>query len=272
MRRYTDEMFKELRSIRREIILNHDECKGSGFVELPPGNNYQLCICSRVFSYIKELVYAKIPRTYWTFKLSNLEIDNSYKKFIQTYLANFDNAIAKALGIIFLGPNGVGKTAMMCEIAKSVIAFGYVPFYTTAQGYIDSTKGFESKIPFHPDARVILIDEMDKAYIKEGSDYVPKTFEDFLRSSISNGKVVIAASNEDEKGLESLFGESTLSMIKRHLKIIPVSGEDFSKERQDSWLAMLKEKVNWFHPNIVEVANMRRFDYLKGHDIDAFLI
>jgi DNA replication protein DnaC len=191
--------------------------------------------------------------------LEELEIDESYKKFIRMYFENFDNALAQALGIIFLGPNGVGKTAMMCEIAKEAIVRGVVPYYITTQRYINMAmrSGPEILARMTGDTKMVLLDEVDKAYIKEGSDYVPKAFEDFLRATISSGRIVIAASNEDEAGLESLFGQSTLSMVRRHLKVVPVAGPDFSDGRQDNWSKMLKEKMDWFHSNIVKMANER---------------
>jgi DNA replication protein DnaC len=263
MRRYTPDMFGELKRIRKEVIEKHDACKGSGFVVVKDKPDF--CVCTKVYSYLKELIYAEIPRTYWTFKLSELKVDDTYKKFIHMYFENLDNALTQALGVIFLGPNGVGKTAMMCEIGKEAIVRGIVPYYITTQRYINLAMKTSPSIglyhPLNSDARIVLLDEVDKAYIKEGSDYVPKTFEDFLRATISSGKVVIAASNEDEAGLESLFGQSTLSMVRRHLKIVPVAGEDFSDDRQDKWSKMLKEKTDWFHPNIVGMAN-RRYDTL----------
>jgi len=262
MRKYTPEMFNSLKQMRREIVEHHSECHGTGFVETDGKPDF--CVCTKVFSYIKELVYAELPRTYWTFKLAELRVEDSYKKFIHLYFENLDNALIQALGIIFLGPNGVGKTAMMCEIGKEAIVRGVVPYYITTQRYINLAMSMNQRTienPINNDAKIVLLDEVDKAYIKEGSDYVPKTFEDFLRATISSGKIVIAASNEDEAGLESLFGQSTLSMVRRHLKIVPVAGEDFSDNRQDNWSKMLKEKTDWFHPNIVEMAE-RRHDNL----------
>jgi DNA replication protein DnaC len=261
MRRYTQEMFSELKRMRKEIVEHHEDCHGAGFVETDGKPDF--CICTKVFSYVKELVYAEIPRTYWTFKLAELKVEDSYKKFIHMYFENLDNALIQALGIIFLGPNGVGKTAMMCEIGKEAIVRGIVPYYITTQRYINMAmkSGPDVLVRASSDARIVLLDEVDKAYIKEGSDYVPKTFEDFLRATISSGRIVIAASNEDEAGLESLLGQSTLSMVRRHLKIVPVAGEDFSDNRQDNWSKMLKEKTDWFHVNIVEMAE-RRHDNL----------
>jgi DNA replication protein DnaC len=253
MRRYSPEEFKYLKGLREEIVGKHKMCDGKGYVK---GG---ACTCSRVYSYIKDLTSAAIPRTYWAFKLSELVVDEAHKRFLKTYFDNFDNASMQALGFIFLGPNGVGKTAMMCEVGKEAIVRGMGVFYTTAQKFINLSYRDDRlrNLLLGPDIQVILLDEVDKAYIKEGSDFVPKTLEELLRSGISAGRIVVAASNEDEQGLETMFGSSTLSMIKRHLKIIPVTGDDFSEGRQDSWTKMLKDKVDWFHPNILEMAERR---------------
>jgi hypothetical protein len=250
--RYSREMFSRLKTLRREIVGKHEACGGKGVV---PG---ELCICSKVFSYVKGLVAGDIPRAYWTLKWEELQVDEAYKKLLSLYFDNFGSAKSQALGILFLGPNGVGKTAMMCEIGKEAIIQGWDTFYITTQRLIGLSMAGEKDDRLHQ-SDVILLDEVDKAYIKAGSDFVPKTFEDYLRSSISRGKMVIAASNEDEGGLEEMFGQSTLSMIRRHLKIVPVSGDDFSDKRQDGWTRMLKDKIDWFHPNILESAE-RRFE------------
>jgi len=253
MRSYSPEEFKYLKGLREEIVGAHVQCAGKGYLE---GG---ACTCSKVYSYIKDLTSASIPRTYWTFKLAELNVDEAHKRFLKMYFENFENASMQALGFIFLGPNGVGKTAMMCEVGKEALVRGMGVFYTTAQKYISLSYRDDrlKSILLGPDIQVILLDEVDKAYIKEGSDFVPKTLEELLRSVISAGRIVIAASNEDEQGLESMFGQSTLSMIKRHLKIVPVTGEDFSEGRQDNWTKMLKDKVDWFHPNIVKMAERR---------------
>jgi ATP-dependent Clp protease ATP-binding subunit ClpA len=106
-------------------------------------------------------------------------------------------------------------------------------------------------------ADFILLDEVEKAHMKEGSDYVPKKTEDLVRYVTTQGKVLIMSSNLEEAEIEEIFGDSTMSAIKRHLKVVAVAGDDFSETMQDGWMEKLKTSFDYHHENIVTAANER---------------
>ena len=95
---------------------------------------------------------------------------------------------------------------------------------------------------------------MDKVYIKARSNYVTKTLEDFLRRRTSQGTVFIICTNHDQKTLAEVFGQSTMSMFRRHLKIIDVKGTDFSEKLQKRWDSLMKTKVDYYADEIVSMA------------------
>lgn len=252
MRTFVTDQFRDLMELRTKIVGHHSKCRGMGFTFVDHG--VETCECAKVFTYVKELVLSEIPRVYWTYYWKDLSVDQVYMSFLETYFANIKNALSSSLGVLFLGPNGVGKTTMMCEIGKEAITRGAGVYYTTTQRYISRLMSGKPTT-LTPDTKVLLLDEIDKAYIKEGSDYVPKSFEDLIRNTISSGKVIVAATNETEEGLGEIFGQSTLSMVKRYLKLMPVEGEDFSDRRQENWDRALKAKpLDYFHPNIIKMA------------------
>lgn len=253
MRKYSKELWDRLVALKQQIVNSHKPCEGSGYVVV--GGVDRSCICMHVFRYVKELVYARIPVAYWTLDWREFEIGASYVSSLQKYFEHFDNAVKQALGFLYLGRNGVGKTAMMCEIGKHAIINGHAVKYFTAQQYVTAmmTRKCERVVEFES-AQIVLLDEIDKAYMKEGSDFVVKTVEEFLRRSMSEGKIVIAASNSTEEELLAMFGESTVSMIKRHLKLVIVKGKDRSDKLQDSWDDSLKMTYDYFHPSIVKRA------------------
>jgi len=246
-----------LLSIREQLVDSCEICGGAGYV-INEGLDVP-CECMKLFRYVKELVIAAIPETYWELSLEKLVVNQAYKDFISFYLDNLKRAHAGGLGVLFLGTNGVGKTAMMCEIGKSAVAQGYSVKYFTIQQYVDLTIKFgtesNSFVQLHD---MLLVDELDKAYMKEGSSFVPKIVEHLFRSTIPYGKMVIAATNESEEGLKDLFGESTLSMVHRNLKFVPVSGIDYSENLQKGWKKRLLHTVDFKNEHLIELARQYR--------------
>jgi len=261
-RKYSDEELRNLIKYKSKLVDSCTICNGSGYIIDDETGLDTLCDCMMVFRYIKALVTAHIPVEYWQLRLSELtDVEKKYRDFIKRYLEHFENAINQALGVFFLGTNGIGKTALMCEIGKFAIIKGFDVCYFTAQQYISSYhKDDTDRYSF---SQIILLDELDKAYMKEGSTFVPKVIEDFLRRVISKGKIVVAASNEDLKELTSVFGASTISMIRRHLKIIGMQGEDRSDGMQRHWMRLLETDYDFMHPAIVRMAKLK-----KEHDED----
>lgn len=265
IKQYSVEELRNLKKYKRKIVDSCATCNGSGYVIDKETGFDELCDCMMVFCYVKALVYARIPVAYWQLHLSELtDVKKSYRAFIKLYLHHFENAIDQALGIFFLGTNGIGKTALMCEVGKSAIIRGFDVRYFTAQQYISSYHKNDTESYAFP--QVLLLDELDKAYMKEASNFVPKVIEDFLRRVISKGKIVIAASNEDLEELTNVFGASTISMIQRHLKIIKMSGEDRSDGMQRHWMDLLHTNYDFMHPNIVRMAKLKMANLKKDYN------
>lgn len=255
MVRYSEELLKVLFDYKKRIVSNCEFCAGTGY--LMDREEDVLCNCMLIFRYVKALVIAGIPTAYWHLRLQELtDVERPYRLLVEDYLRHFNNALDQALGFFLLGSNGIGKTALLCEIGKYAIVRGYTVRYFTAQRYVNACHQNDTEQFTVP--RVILFDEIEKTYVKEGSNYVPKMLEDFLRRVISEGRVVIAASNEDEQELEKLFGVSTMSMVRRHLKIVSMEGADRSDQMQRSWMGKLKKEYDFMHSNIVYMAKLKK--------------
>lgn len=247
------EVKDRLLEIRKYTVDACDLCV-DGYLSSEMPGELNPCKCMKVFLYLMELVKSKIPMDYWCLTLDELRVEERYKRLVQFYLERIEKAIAKAKGIIFFGANGIGKTSLMCEIGKEAIACRRKVQYFTVQQYIDGIKGDSPIIQEYSDTDMILLDEMDKVYIKKGSSYVGKALEDFLRRSIPNGKAVIACTNYDIGTFSKTFGDSTVSMLKRHSKFLEIEGEDFSDELHDSWEDSLEENYDFYCSAIVEKA------------------
>lgn len=248
------EVIRRLTQIRKETVESCEECD-DGYILTEEGDLIT-CQCMQVFVYLMELVKSKIPQEYWCLSLSDLvSVDETYIKLVKHYTNRMSTAIKKSMGVIFYGANGIGKTSLMCHIGKLAVASGYKVQYFTVQQYIDAVKGDSPIVKEYTDCEIILLDEMDKVYAKKGSDYVTKTLEDFIRRSLSSGKVIIACTNNsDMDEFSQMFGDSTVSMLKRHSKFLEIAGEDYSDQLHDSWWEDLDEDYDYFCPEIVEKA------------------
>ena len=228
-----------------------DKCQGGFVVDEKTGDS-NVHICMLVFRYLRRLQQAEIPIDYWTLSLNSLVVPERYKNHIKEFLKSYRNALDRGAGMLLLGSNGIGKTSLMAEIGKHFVLLDYRVRYFTVQHYMNSKF---SDNPIDLDTYdVLLVDELDKAYAKPGSDWVPKTFEELVRQIVSQNRLVVMASNASTAGIKELFGNSVFSAIKRKIQVIPMRGEDYSNKLQDDWDNRLKEKANLFHAHIVGMA------------------
>lgn len=253
----TYEQIEHLRQIRdKETVGCCKKCNGEGYL-LDKAGASSTCDCMLVFKYIKALVDACIPQDYWALEYSELAISDKIKVLMSSFFDHFDNALSKGLGFLFFGPNGSGKTSLMAEIGKFAIMHGHSTLYATTEQYILSLQKDDMRDQLL-NARVLLLDELDKAYFKEGSSFGPKKVEDLVRQSLRSNSILVMATNMDEPSLVEMFGDSFVSMLRRHLKFVPVTGSDFSKKMADRWLTELTSSYDYMAPTIVKAAKLRR--------------
>ena len=169
---------------------------------------------------------------------------------------NLNKAVNKGLGIIFFGSNGVGKTSLVSEVGKYALTQGWSVSFFTLQKYISSTYA-DNDMEVDTNADILIVDELDKAYVSPRSDYTPKVTEELFRNSLNAGRVVLSATNMTEEGLKSMFGPSVMSMVKRKMKFATLPGNDYSVTKQDMWTKDLLEDFNYFHPNILKMVTMK---------------
>lgn len=259
VRKYRDDLYSELMRIKAVLVDNCPTCRGIGYL-LDAENREYTCECMIIFRYISRLVYSEIPREYWTLFYDELEVSDEYRDILTFYIKYLDNAINKLKGILFIGANGVGKTSMLCEIGKQFLIKGYTVKYFTSEKYLTQLKmRDEGKIVLEDidSAQVHLLDELGKAYVKKGSDYVLSQTEEYIRRAVTT-KVLICSTNFEESELVEMFGESTISVMKRHLKFVHVEGQDKSKSVYKSWVDDLSSDFDYFHPNILKMAKLQR--------------
>jgi len=263
---YSQEETYLIYRLRKDTIGNcKKKCQDGWISDLPAflKNDVLCCDCRKIFIYLKELVYSRIPREYWHLKLSDLLLKPPHVKLLfLKYLKNFDNAVDKGLGLGFIGSNGVGKTSLLCELGKEAIINGYGIIYVTTQDYMEyKMNGDDYNINRIEESDIILLDEIDKPYRKKGSDYVLSTLENFFRNNLPKNKVIHIATNWQEREIKEELGDSVYSIILRKLKLLHILGEDMSKKINDEWEnKLVGSKVNYLDEYFVKKAGrMKRF-------------
>ena len=127
--------------------------------------------------------------------------------------------------------------------------------YFTAQQYIEAVKAKDtSLLDEYESGELILFDELDKVYIAQGSNFVSKTIEEFLRRMFSRGVAFVICTNLMESDLVQTFGQSTMSILRGHLNFVVVEGEDYRDVQKDDWSARLDSAVDYWNPHIVKYA------------------
>ena len=194
-----------------------------------------------ILRYLIRLTLSKIPIEYWNLHLDSLKVSSEYKDTVGYYIDNIENAADKGMGVFFTGSNGIGKTSMMCEIGKVAVAHCFAVQYFTVYEYVTGiqngdTEIWDSKIN---SAGFCLIDEIDKKYMKSGSDFVVKTVDNLFRKILNAGKVIIACTNWTLDEIRENFGESISSLIFGKCKIVNMIGSDYRSELQESFFDRL---------------------------------
>lgn len=250
---------RRLETIKKTLVGSCENCGGNGYRE-----DGSMCDCMIIFQYILNLVKANIPENYWELSLKTLKVKDAYKKFVRFFINKLDNAVYRSLGVIFLGPNGVGKTSILCEIGKRAVVSGYQGqvLYLTVQQFMnahydkqESRENEHCSLDMINNSTILLLDELDKVYIKKESDYVLRTLEDFFRESVARGRVLVMATNWTLEDIGDNFGESFVSLINRNLRVMEFLGSDYSIQRQSQWLQLLENDVDFYADDIVNMAN-----------------
>ncbi len=251
MREFTKAEEKLLYSLYEKTITNCNKCDDGWLI------NDELCSCRQIFIYLKELVYARIPREYWHLRFIDLQLAPPHvKAMFLKYIKNYSTAVDQGLALGFIGNNGVGKTFLLCELGREAIIRGYNVIYVTTQDYIEYKMTDDKyNIDRVENTDIILLDEIDKPYRKKGSDYVLTQLENLFRSKLPKNRIINIATNWKEEDIKRELGRSVYSILLRKMKLLHILGKDKSKEINMEWENKLAgEEVDYLSDYFVKKA------------------
>ncbi len=270
MDRFSKSEVSQLVALRRKTIGKCEEGCSDGWIskgkEQSSNEAQELvpCDCRKVFLYLKELVFAKIPNEYWNLELAELTITpNLVLAEVGKYFKYFRSACENGLSFCFLGVNGIGKTSLLAEVGKKAVLEGLSTVYLTSQDYINlkMLNDYEAVERVEEKSDVVLLDELDKPYRKKGSDYVITQMENFFRKTLPRNRMVHLASNWSKEMIKKHLGESVYSIMNRKMRFLTLLGEDLSEDINKNWSKKLVgQKVTYLNEYLVGMARkMKRF-------------
>lgn len=149
---------------------------------------------------------------------------------VKRYLDNLYEMRTRGVGLLFLGPNGRGKTAALAHVLKAFRSHGQSALYVRSEPLRSARI---DKVNFSRDydlwefaeiADVLLLDDVGKEYTSEESDWSETVFESFLRGRYSKRRVTLMASNMTLDDLKDRYKTSTLSVLKSMVSVQEVRG------------------------------------------------
>ncbi len=236
-------------------------CQGTGWVAAgDPGGAVRPCDCRKAREAAARLERARIPKRYRSCTFSSFEVhDDSQKRAVMIARKVLDNYPSQDIGLLFIGPPGVGKThlaaALLSELVQSKRATGL--FYDfrdlirdIQETYSGDSARTESEIlapVFEFD--VVLFDELGA---KRPTAWVEETIFSIVNQRYNGRKLTLFTSNfldpedaeEDggqprwkkqemyKKGDDSLvdrIGYRLRSRIYEMCKVVPMEGKDYRK-------------------------------------------
>ena len=171
-----------------------------------------------------EFIYKKFGNFNYAYDLQIMEAFNTAKNY-----AKYFNSIIKAKNnsIIFMGPEGCGKTHLSLAIANNLINRGvgvvYMPYVETMDSLMESIEEreeYSKVINKYKEAKVLLIDDLFGGSI---SDTEVKIMSDIIKHRYINNKAMIINSRKymvDLSGIDDSVVDIILQICKgRNIEI-----------------------------------------------------
>jgi DNA replication protein DnaC len=176
--------------------------------------------------------HARIPRHYWDARLDRSNAP------LMGFIHNLEGNLKLGVGLLLLGPNGVGKTFQACAILKAALQHTARVMYITApnlvQAYID-TPMFDDDIDMIEaltNRRLLVVDDLGQEYRGSGSGHSEQRILNLIRDRIQGDRSTVITTNFSTKQLQETYGEGFASLLQEGLVTIPLKGGDRRRENR----------------------------------------
>ena len=230
-------------------------CEGTGWLLVNEDGKQVARRCRCFFERQTELLWeqARIPKRYRNCSLGNFEVHNdSHKDALKISRQFVKNYPAQEVGLLFIGPCGVGKTHLAVAVIREIIEKNNVPcaFYDfrelirDIQGTFTPESNISESDVLAPvfDVEVLVLDELGA---KRTTAWVEETVFYIINQRYNQKKLTIFTSNyldteEEADGRDAFYkkgGDSLVDRIGVRLrsrlyemcKVVEMWGEDYRK-------------------------------------------
>jgi DNA replication protein DnaC len=190
---------------------------------------------------INRYAESNIPVEYWSLKMDrdfhgDPRLLNKYNEYVADLNASYMNGDS----LCFAGGHGLGKTMLTTCILKKASQKGFSCLYTTLSDIVNvlTSASYDDKFNARRELALVdflVIDEFDSRFMpsENAADLYARSLEGVFRTRSQNKLPILMCTNSPNV-IESLNGSlkaSIDSLMKGHLTIFPVFGEDFRKKK-----------------------------------------
>lgn len=184
-----------------------------------------------------QLINARIPTDYWECDFVNYFGPEEPKNITKLYLKTLDKMQDKGIGLLYVGPTGVGKTTLATIALKYLVRAGWSCYMTTLSELIEDIKrSWQADNPieidhitFCKEVDFLLIDDVGKEH-QGPTGFGQTTFDNLIRYRTQNRKPTILTSNLNRKEIKNKYSDALLSLVEGKCRVITVNGKDTRKE------------------------------------------
>lgn len=177
---------------------------------------------------------ANIGQDYWECDFNNFQGPQKAKMKTVKYLTELAEMKDQGIGILYVGPNGPGKTTLAMIAMKYLVRANWNVFCTSLGEIVENiqkswgntgeaeTSGF---IERSRTADFLLIDDVGKEH-RGQSGFSQNTFDNLIRYRVQHRLPTFLTTNLTRSELRAIYGESAISLLEGKLHAIIVEGDD----------------------------------------------
>ncbi len=186
-----------------------------------------------------DLKAMNLPGEHWTVKFDLIQ--PKVKDQIENYLSKIDEAFSRGVGLVLMGPPGVGKTGIASVIAKEARARRYTTYFTTfwqLREDIRDERPYNDTESVFARARNVELLILDNLRVEDAVEkfYLPlRAIEEILAQRRANKLVTIVTTRLTVAELRQHM-PGFADAIQGSLLVVGVEGENL-REKQNKTLA-----------------------------------
>jgi len=155
---------------------------------------------------------------------------------VRDYIDRFDTFRDKGLGILFIGPPGIGKTHLLVSIVKAVITRGTYARYwfmpdllSNMRPGADGRMSSQEKLVREEMCRLGLI-ALDDIGAEKSSEWVEQMYTMIVDERYRNPRPIIAATNCDVDELANRLGRRVSDRLIERMVIVGIQGDSYREK------------------------------------------